>query len=89
LKVTSEVEKRLERLEREVRRLRRLVSGGGGDEVLMEEDGVTLMRGGDLFGSYVVVDRDGSVHMYGDRKAAEKTFRNLVGRRSSGTAPQG
>ena len=89
MKVTSEVEKRLEKLEREVRALKRLVSRGGEDEVLMEEDGVTLMRSGDLFGSYAVVDRDGSVHMYGDRKAAEKTFRTLVERRPSSTVPQG
>jgi hypothetical protein len=91
----SNIEERLDRLEKEVRRLKRIVAeksrgrGGGEEEILMEEDGVYLMRAGDLFGSYVVVDRDGTTHMYADRKAAERTFRILAERPSSSTPEQG
>jgi hypothetical protein len=87
----SSVEERLRRLEKEVARLRRLVEGGGGGggRVVAEEEGVALMEGGDLFGSYVVVDRDGTQHAYGDRRAAERTFRLLVERARRGGAGPG
>jgi hypothetical protein len=92
----SNIEERLDRLEKEVRRLKRMVaeksggrSGGEEEEIIMEKDGVYLIKAGDLFGSYVVVDRDGTTHMYADRKAAERTFRILAERPSSGTPEQG
>jgi hypothetical protein len=87
----SSVEERLRRLEEEVARLRRLVEAGGGagGRVIAEEEGVTLIEGGGLFAPYVVVDRDGTQHAYGDRRAAERTFRLLVERARRGGAGPG
>jgi hypothetical protein len=85
----EELEERVSRLEREVRRLRRRLapSQPPPPEPIMEEDGVMLVESGDMFGSYSVIDRDGTEHRYGSLRDAEKTFRLLVGKRAGAPAP--
>lgn len=75
------LEERVEKLEKAVRELRRLISAAyKTGEVLAEENGVQLIEVGDLYGTYAVVDRNGTVHMYKDRKHAEKVFKTLAER---------
>lgn len=80
--MSEELEERVRRLEREVRRLKMSLSSSRGEvEPLREEDGVRLFEAGDMFGSYVVVDRDGTTHHYGSLRDAERTFKKLVERK--------
>lgn len=77
----SDLEERVERLEKELKTLKRRLSRSGDvPNIIAEEKGVVLMESSSFFGGYDVIDVDGTVNSYADRKRAEEVFKMLVER---------
>jgi len=80
----DELREALERLERRVKRLesqlrRSSISFPSESEVILEDDGYMIVRGG-FFGEYIVVTPDGEQYPYSDLGRAKKVLERLKSR---------